>query len=178
MSSARDEARELLAYSHAIISCEGAAEQVIVGKLLKADALIVPAENVVDVTRKRSAAGIKEEYLNYDYPWPVCIARVLDSRTEKFALGKLYERFQVLSFITHPEIEILAVIREGAWDKWKRSGKKPSDFCKQDLGMSDIKSSEFLAAYWDVDSIIEAAGEYRKLSKIGKDELCLADLIR
>lgn len=178
MSSARDEARELLAYSHAIISCEGAAEQVIVGKLLKADALIVPAENVVDVTRKRSAAGIKEEYLNYDYPWPVCIARVLDSRTEKFALGKLYERFQVLSFITHPEIEILAVMREGAWDKWKRSGKKPSDFCKQDLGMSEIKSNEFLTVYWDVDSIIEAAGEYRKLSKIGKDELCLADLIR
>lgn len=178
MSSARDEARELLACGHAIISCEGAAEQVIVGKLLKADALIVPAENVVDVTRKRSAAGIKEDYLNYDYQWPVCIVRVLDSRVEKFVLGKLYARFRVLSFITHPEIEVLAVIRERAWDKWKRSGKKPSDFCKQDLGMSGIKSSEFLAAYWDVDSIAKAAREYRRLSKIGKDELCLADLLR
>lgn len=178
MSSARDEVRELFECSHAIISCEGTVEQVVVKKLLEADALVVPAENVVDVTRKRSAAGIKEEYLNYDYPWPVCIVRVLDSRTEKFSLGKLYARFRVLSFITHPEAEILAVMREGAWNTWKRSGKKPSDFCKQNLGMSDIKSSEFLAEYWDVDSIIEAAGEYRKLSKIGKDELCLADLIR
>lgn len=178
MSSFRDEAREILVSSHAIISCEGTVEQVIVEKLLEADALILPAENVVDVTRKRSAAGIKEEYLNYDYPWSVCIVRVLDSRTEKFVLGKLYTRFRVLSFITHPEAEILAVIRERAWDKWKRSGKKPSDFCKQDLGMSEIKSSEFLAAYWDVDSVARAAREYRRLSKIGKDELCLADLIR
>lgn len=178
MSNVRDEARELLARCHAIISCEGTAEQVVVEKLLEADALIVPAENVIGVTRKRSAAGIKEEYLNYDYPWPVCIARVLDSRAEKFLLGKLYARFRVLSFITHPEAEIFAVMREGAWDKWKRSGKKPSDFCKQDLGMSEIKSNEFLTVYWDVDSIAAAAREYKRLSKIGKDELCLADLIR
>ena len=178
MSNVRDEARELLTSSHAIDSCEGAAEQVVVEKLREADALIVPAENVLDVTRTRSAAGIKEDYLNYDYPWPVCIVRVLDSRSEKFVLGKLYARFRVLSFITHPEAEVLALIREGVWDKWKRSGKKPSDFCKQDLGMSEIKSSDFLAAYWDVDSIAEAAREYRRLSKIGKDELCLADLFR
>ena len=84
----------------------------------------------------------------------------------------------MLSFITHPEAEILVVMREGAWDKWKRSGKKPSDFCKQDLGMSEIKSNEFLTVYWDVDSIAAAAREYKRLSKIGKDELCLADLIR
>lgn len=178
MSNVRDEARELLVRCHAIISCEGTAEQVVAEKLLEADALVVPAENVIGVTRKRSAAGIKEDYLNYDYPWPVCIVRVLDSRTEKFSLGKLYARFRVLSFITYPEAEILAVMREGAWDKWKRSGKKPSDFCKQDLGMSEIKSNEFLTVYWDVDSIAATAREYKRLSKIGKDELCLADLIR
>ena len=113
MSNVRDEARELLTSSHAIDSCEGAAEQVVVEKLREADALIVPAENVLDVTRTRSAAGIKEDYLNYDYPWPVCIVRVLDSRSEKFVLGKLYARFRVMSFITHPEAEVLALIREG-----------------------------------------------------------------
>ena len=44
--------------------------------------------------------------------------------------------------------------------------------------MSEIKSNEFLTVYWDVDSIAAAAREYKRLSKIGKDELCLADLIR
>ena len=52
--------------------------------------------------------------MNYDYDWPVCIARVLDSRKEKFRLGNLYrDRYQVKSYITHPEIEVLVILREG-----------------------------------------------------------------
>ncbi len=55
---------------------------------------------------------------------------------------------------------------------------KPSDFCKQKLGMRVVKREGFLKDYWDADSLTAAAREYRRLSKIPKDELCLADLIR
>ena len=169
---------ELAGY-HSIISCEGTAEQIAIETLLSEDALVFPESNVVSVTRTRKATDIQTEFLNYDYDWPVCIVRILDSRKERFKLGNLYaERFPVLSYITHPEMEVLAIIREGAWNQWHNSHKKPSDFCKQELGMREIKRASFLKEYWDANSLTAAAYEYRRLSKIPNGELCLADLIR
>lgn len=164
---------------HPIISCEGTAEQVAVDILLEADALVFSEADVVDVTRLRKASDIQDNYLNLDYDWPVCIVRVLDSRKERFKLGNLYAgRFPVVSYVTHPEIEVLAIIREGSWRRWHGGRMKPSDFCKQELGMHEVKREGFLRDYWDADSLTTAAREYRRLSKIPKGELCLADLIR
>lgn len=164
---------------HPIISCEGTAEEIIVRKLLAADALVFPKNDVVEVTRKRKAKDIQSEFLNYDYEWPVCILRVLDSRSEGFKLGALYaRRFPVRSFYTHPEVEILTIINEGEWRGWKGSQKKPSVFCKEDLRMGEVKQRTFLEGYWDAASIAAAAREYKRLSRLGKGELCLADLIR
>jgi hypothetical protein len=169
---------EKLSESHPVISCEGTAEQVIIEKLLAADALVFSRDAVLDVTRKRRAADIQEQYLNYDYDWPVCVMRILDSRRENFELGRLYrDRFEVVNVYTHPEIEILAVIREGAWHKWSKSGKRPSEYCKQDLRLREIKSREFLDDYWDAESIARAAFDYRRLSYIAKEETCLADIV-
>lgn len=164
---------------HPIISCEGTAEQVAVETLLEADALVFPAGDVVDVTRVRKASDIQDEYLKFDYDWPVCVVRVLDSRKERFKLGNLYAgRFPVASYVTHHEIEVLAIIREGAWRRWHGSRMKPSDFCKQELGMREVKREGFLRGYWDANSLMAAAREYKRLSKIPKGELCLANLIR
>lgn len=166
---------------HPIIVCEGRAEEVIVRKLMDADALVYPTANIVDVTRTRRAADIQDGFLNYDYDWPVCIARVLDSRKEKFRLGNLYrDRYQVKSYITHPEIEVLVILREGQWTGWQKVRRqlKPSDYCKQRLGLREIKTDGFLKEYWDVDSIKRAASEYKRRAVIPKGELCLADLIR
>ena len=175
---------------HPIISCEGTAEQVAVDILLEADALVFSEADVVDVTRLRKASDIQDNYLNLDYDWPVCIVnldydwpvcivRVLDSRKERFKLGNLYAgRFPVVSYVTHPEIEVLAIIREGSWRRWHGGRMKPSDFCKQELGMHEVKREGFLKSYWDADSLTAAAREYKRLSKIPKGELCLADLIR
>lgn len=164
---------------HPVISCEGTAEQVAVEILLEAGALVFPEVDVVAVTRLRKASDIQAEFLNYDYDWPVCIVRVLDSRKERFKLGNLYaSRFPVASYVTHPEMEVLAIIREGAWRRWHGGRMKPSDFCKQELGMREVKREGFLRGYWDVDSLTAAAKEYRRLSKVPKEELCLADLIQ
>ena len=163
---------------HVVISCEGTAEQAIIDKLLEEDALVFPYSHVVDVTRMRKSSDIEEAYLSFDYDWPVCVVRVHDSRKESFRLGRLFAgRFPVVSVLTHPEMEILTIIREGEWHRWHKGHLKPSTYCSQVLGMRGIKSAEFLKEYWDVASIKQAAGEYRRLSKIPRGEHCLADLI-
>ena len=69
--------------------------------------------------------------------------RILDSRREEFRLSKAYEqKIDVVNAITAPEIEMLIIHAEGAYDQFKRSGKKPSEFCKTNLRMHDVKSYE------------------------------------
>ena len=163
---------------HLIISCEGAAEEVIVRKLLLASAFVFPRENVIEITRKRKASEIQDAYLGFDYDWPVSILRVHDSRKESFSLGRLYkDRFSVINVITHPEIDVLAILNEGKWDAWKRTSMKPSDYCKSVLRMPKIKQTSFLERYWNADNIAEAAREYRRVSKLQPGEICLADII-
>ena len=147
---------------HAIVSCEGTVEQSVIEKLLGADALVFPEDNIVDVTRLRKAADIEESYLSFDYDWPVCVVRVHDSRKERFRLGRLYaDRFPVASVLTHPEMEVLTIIREGEWQRWHKGHLKPSEYCAQVLGMRGVKSAEFVNGYWDAESIKSAAEEYR-----------------
>ena len=52
---------------HPLISCEGTAEEIIVEKLLEADVMVFSRDDIVEVTRKRSAREIQDAYLNYDY---------------------------------------------------------------------------------------------------------------
>ena len=71
--------------------------------------------------------------------------RILDSRREEFRLSKAYEqKIDVVNVITAPEIEMLIIHAEGAYDQFKRSGKKPSEFCKTNLRMHDVKSYDFV----------------------------------
>lgn len=149
--------------------------------LREADRFVFPRENVIDITRVRTARGIEDAFLNVEYDWPVTILRILDSRSEKFRLGNLYrERYRVVSAYTRPEIEMLAIIREDRYrDYMKVKGsRKPSVYCKDDLRMKDIKSQRFFERYWDVDTLCDAIREYRRLSNLAKDEVCLADLLR
>lgn len=165
---------------HPIISCEGTGEEVVVKKLVAADNLIFPATDVVDITRKRKPADIQSDYLGFEYDWPVCILRVLDSPRERFRLGRLYSnRFPVVSVYTRPEIEMLVIIREGKYADYskRKSSTKPSVYCKDVLRMRDVKSKGFLEEYWDSESIAVAAREYRRLSHLDHGELCLADII-
>ena len=174
-----DDVMRKLAEDHLLISCEGSAEEVIINKLIEGRSLVFPKEHVIAVTRKRKAAEIQDEFLNYDYDWPVSVVRIHDSRKEAFKLGNLYrDRYAVIDVITHPEIDVLAVLRENKWEHWKKTGKKPSEYCKSELRMADIKRTRFLEEYWDVDGIVSASREYRRMSQLRKGELCLADILR
>lgn len=166
---------------HPLFSCEGAGEEVIISKLVEADALIFPKDDVVDITRKRKSIDIQSEYLGFEYDWPVCIVRILDSLRERFKLGPLYaSRYPVASVHTRPEIEMLVIIQEGQFADYskRKSSMKPSVYCKSVLGIRDVKSQQFLNEYWDVERIIAAATQYRKVAHFESGELCLADLIK
>lgn len=166
--------------SHVVISCEGPCERFVVKKLSDAERFVFPRENIIGIGG-RNARSIESEFLTFAYDWPVAILRVVDSPTERFTLGKLYsDRFEVESVYTRPEIEILIIIHEDKWDDFQKhkSKVKPSVYCKRELGMKSVKSHEFLEGYWDADSLVAACGEYKRLHKPKKGELCLADILK
>lgn len=167
---------------HFIIICEGTCEEVIINKLREGCRFVVPEKRIVAVVRRTSVDVFTERWLNLDYDWPVTILRIADSRSEQFKLKALYsDRFLVKSYYTRPEIEMLTIIREGKYKEYSKvkSHMKPNVYCKQQLGMRDIKRKSFLDKYWKSDgALLDAIEEYRRLSNLKSDELCLADLIQ
>jgi hypothetical protein len=175
------EFREKLASSLVLFSCEGKAERLILSKLRQEKRLLCPGESIVDFTSLRSADSIENRYLGLDYDQQLIIVRVLDSRSERFKLSRLYRgRFPVFSVYTRPEIEMLAIIKEDRfveYDKVK-SRVKPSQFCKEALGIARIKDTAFLDTYWNADELSRAIREYRRIKQIKSGELCLADILK
>lgn len=167
----------ILANSYVLFVCEGTAEEVIINKLNAASVFDIKPGNLIDITRIRAAKKIEEEFFNVDYDLPVQVIRILDSRSENFKKGKLYEdRYSVVNVYTRPEIEMLVVHNEDKYEAWNKSGRKPCDFCADTLGLSQVKSREFLDKYWDVESIKRAAETYKRKHKGAVGEFCLRDL--
>lgn len=162
--------------------CEGTAEEVIVSKLLDADRLTFTRDNLLDgeIIRTRSAEAFEQRYLRKDFQDKITVLRVLDSRRENFKMSKVYEhKIDVINVITAPEIEMLIILNEGKYDAYKRSRKKPSDFCKGDLRMRGVKSRKFVEDYFsDINRLIDAIQEYRRVSNIPEGEYTLFDLMK
>ncbi len=68
---------------------------------------------------------------------------------------------------------------EDKYKKFKKSGKKPSSFCKEDLKMADVKSYDFVKDYFsDPMTLVAAIKKYHEMSKVQKAEYTLLDLLR
>lgn len=162
---------ELAKYKACI--CEGSAEEAIIDILVDNDLLIFNREEMLEerVIRCRSAKRFDEQ---------ISVIRILDSRREEFRLSKAYEqKIDVVNVITAPEIEMLIIHAEGAYDQFKRSGKKPSEFCKINLRMHDVKSYDFVKQYFsNPQLLVKAIKEYRRTANIPKGEYSLSDLLR
>ena len=106
------------------------------------------------VIRCRSAKRFEERYLRKGFDEQISVIRILDSRREEFRLSKAYAQF-------------------------KRSGKKPSEFCKINLRMHDVKSYDFVKQYFsNPQLLVKAIKEYRRTANIPKGEYSLSDLLR
>ena len=162
--------------------CEGSAESAIMDILVDNNLLIFTREEMLDerVIRCRSAKNFEERYLRKGFDEPISVIRILDSRRESFKLSKAYAyTINVVNVITAPEIEMLIIHNEGAYERFKRSGKKPSDFCKIDLRMGNVKAYDFVKDYFANPKIlVDAIREYRRVANIPKGEYSLADLLK
>ncbi|MCD8239675.1 MAG: hypothetical protein LUC92_10140 [Clostridiales bacterium] len=162
--------------------CEGAAEQTIIEMLLENNLLIFTKEKLLDekIIRVRKAENFEKIYLRKGFDEKITILRIIDSRREKFKLSKAYEyKVDVINVITAPEIEMLIILNEGKYDAFKKGNTKPSIFCKETLGFSDVKSSQFLKKYFrDTSYLIKAISEYHRKAKIHKEEYTLYDLLK
>lgn len=162
--------------------CEGAAEQTIIELLIDADKLIFARDDLLEgePLRCRSAKNFEEQHLRKGFTEKITVLRILDSRRERFKLSKPYEhKIEVINIITAPEIEMLVILNEGKYNEYKRSGKKPSDFCKTNLKYPNVKSTDFLEKYFaDVNALIAAIKEYKRVSNIPNGEYTLFDLLK
>lgn len=78
----------------------------------------------------------------------------------------------VINVITAPEIEMLIIFNEDKYNEFKKSGKKPSIFCKENLRMSSVKSYDFVKEYFENPKIlVQAIKKYNEISKSRKRSL-------
>ncbi len=162
--------------------CEGSAEGAIIDILVDNNLLIFTREEMLEecVIRCRNAKRFEERFLRKGFDEQISIIRVLDSRREEFRLSKAYKhKVDVINVITAPEIEMLIIHAEGAYHQFKNSGMKPSDFCKSNLSMHDVKSYEFVKNYFNNPAtLVNTIKEYRRTANIPKGEYCLSDLLK
>lgn len=162
--------------------CEGSAEQAIIELLLEKNRLIFDKNQLIEgeIIRCRDARSFEKKYLNKEFLDKITIVRVLDSRREKFNLSKVYlDKINVVNIITAPEIEMLIVIKENKYTQFKNANIKPSEFCKINLKMKNVKRYEFVREYFsNIEELLECICEYKRLSKINKGEFTLWDLIK
>lgn len=162
--------------------CEGSAETAIMDVLLDNDCLIFSRDRLLEekVIRSRSGRKFEEKYLRKGFADKISIVRILDSRREQFRLSKAYEhKVDVINVVTAPEIEMLIILNENKYGLFKASGMKPSEFCKSELRIANVKTYDFVKEYFqDSDVLVSAIREYRRVSDIPKGEVCLVDLLK
>ncbi|HIT13461.1 MAG TPA: hypothetical protein IAB54_04870 [Candidatus Scatomonas merdigallinarum] len=162
--------------------CEGGAERAILDLLLDAHKLIFEREDLIEeeLLRCRNAREFERRYLKKGFSEKITVYRILDSRRENFKLSKAYEqKIDVINVITAPEIEMLIICCEGKYKEFKNSGLKPSVYCKTKLKLINVKNYEFIQTYFsDMHILINALHEYRRVSKIRKEEKTLFDLLK
>ena len=165
--------------------CEGGAEKNIIELLLDANRLMFTYDDLLEgeVLPCRSADSFEKQYLRKGFTEAITVLRILDSRGEKFNLSKAYVHKikKVINVITAPEIEILVILNENRYDDYSKfkSKKKPSLYCKENLGFHDVKSKNFMKGYFsNIDALVAAIKEYKRVSYVQRNELTLADLLK
>ncbi len=167
---------------YAACICEGGAERAIIDLLLDNHMLVFDREQLLEeeVLRCRSAKEFEDKYLRKGFREKITVYRILDSRRENFKLSTIYQsKIDVINVVTAPEIEILIIYNEGKYKEFKNSGEKPSVYCKSTLRYKDVKSYDFIQKYFaDINVLKRALHEYRRVSKVQKDEIALYDLLK
>lgn len=185
--------KNLLKTGHVICILEGSAEEVIIKRLFENNNLIFKNGDTYDgsrlirkFSRTRQGRKFARENLEMDYGERyINILRILDSKREKFSLGKVYKEriqsgeIQIFNILTRPEIEMLIIINEGHYQKFtnRKGGIKASVYCKTELNLDKVKNVEFVSDYFsDVNILVNSIIGYNELHS-KKDEYGIFDLL-
>lgn len=165
-----------------VVLVEGNAEKAIIDILLDNNKLIFQRSEILEdeIIKSRNAKTFCNEYLNFNFDGKIIIYRVLDSKNEKFKVPKEYEFKveKVINIITRPEIEILIIIAENLYDKYKKSKQRPSIFLKHHL-KGFAKSCDYYCTYFnDPNKLISAINKYSSITKFEKNEQGLIHILR
>ncbi len=162
--------------------CEGGAERAVLDLLLDNHMLIFEREQLIEeeVLRCRSAKEFEEKHLKKGFQEKITVYRILDSRNENFKLSKAYiHKIDIVNVVTAPEIEMLIILNEGKYKEFKSTGVKPSTYCKSNLKLKNVKSYQYVQEYFsDMHILTQALREYKRVSKIHKNEKTLLDLLK
>ena len=112
---------------------------------------------------------------------PIKVYRILDNpKSDRFVLDEMYrEKVSVINVVTSPEIEMLIIYADGAYEDYLKKRMKPSDYCKSILKMSRVKEYEYVRDYFcDIDKLLGALEEYKRCTKKRKGELTIFDLVK
>lgn len=166
------------------IACiaEGGAESAIINLLLDHGKLKFTREQLLehDPIRERNGEKFAKRYLGKGFTEKILVFRILDSHTENFIIKKAYQnKIKLFNVVTAPEIEMLIIINEKKYEKFKKAGKKPSIYCVEDMKMKDVKTREFIYSYFrDINTLINAIKEYKRVANVQNGELTLYDLLK
>ena len=177
--------------NYSAIICEGAAEQAIIEILLENNCIIIDNDEYLineGPIRERSAKSFCDNFMGKNYGSKIDLYRIIDSRNEDFNFGtaryrKIFEnKINVINVITPPEIELLIIVSLDSYEKFDRSSySKPSDYCKQELKLKQVKSYDYVKNYFsDVDRLLYAIKEVHRIKKssIPNDSRTLYDLLK
>ena len=88
------------------------------------------------------------------------------------------DEIEVINVVTAPEIEMLIILNEGKYEQFKKSGLKPSEYCKQIFKNGNLKSRKWVKEYFkNIDDLVQSIRMYDHVSDVRKGEYTLLDLL-
>ena len=74
---------------------------------------------------------------------------------------------------------MLIILNEGKYEEYRNARERPSEYCKGKLGYKAVKKYDFIQQYFsDIDVLIHALHEYRRVSRVQRNEKTLWDLLK
>ena len=171
-----------------LVMCEGNNELQIMNILLDNQLLKFTKDDLVDLkihwARQLKYLELNLLLLNQ----PVTILRIGDKMTDKLkipsSVAHIVTKENIYKFCTLPEFEILLIINEGLYEKYKKIGKKPKTFAKDNIVYNGIRydqTFEFINKYYGErpDLLVDNIRKYKQKNKNhAKNEYYIADLLK
>lgn len=168
--------------------CEGPNELEIINILLEHNKLKFAEDDLLtmEAFHARQINGIVKIAINLYNEGEIVVLRIGDTLTDKLNIKGYEDKIKdVHNICTKPEIEMLLIIAEGRMGEYNKvsTKMKPKTFAKENIKCKRQRynnSTKFYRDYFEnnVDLLVDAIMEYKRIKKHKKNEYYLADLLK